>query len=107
MRRKEDQRRMYAEKRAREGLPPAKEPDEQKGPAAVKGKEERFPGDAGTMAEKNNRQEVRACVCLRVRVLGVPTRVLERAMCVGVGGSCFVVPCVRALGEHGCWWALL
>jgi len=57
---KEAQRRMWAEERENKGLPPIKEPDEQ---AAARGRaggrprrdddEERFPGDAGTLREKN------------------------------------------------------
>ncbi|CAN0032826.1 unnamed protein product, partial [Ectocarpus fasciculatus] len=52
--RKDAQRAKWAKDREERGLPPIKEPDEQN-----RGDdEERFPGDAGTMREKN-RQEIR------------------------------------------------
>ena len=76
MQRKEAQRKKQAEERARDGFAPIVEPDEQEkasARASTKGRggeeEERFPGDAGTMAEKN-RREVGVCVYLpTMRVL--------------------------------------
>eukprot|EP00903_Cladosiphon_okamuranus_P016049 g14818.t1 len=67
MEKKEAQRKKWAEERVRQGLDPIREPDEQalarananaRGRRTGEAEEERFPGDAGTMLEKN-REEIR------------------------------------------------